>query len=135
MLKNILAQITDALKALGMENIYTAFDNIPVSKKESRYMVLSVKSFEAYAPIFSDISLFLPYKATAELSVIAHDTCTMAELYDYFDSELLPVMDKLGSLTSSLRGISMKYDTNIGRLVMKVTLSVSGVSRLERSDV
>lgn len=135
MIKNILSQISEALASFGITSVYTAFDNIPVSKKESRYIVVSVNSFETASPIFSDRTIFLPYKAVAELSVIAPCTSALAELYDYFDSELLPLMDKLGSLTSSLRGVSMKYDSNINRLVMKIQLSVSGISRIERSDV
>ncbi|MBE6855959.1 MAG: hypothetical protein IJO99_05490 [Ruminococcus sp.] len=135
MIKDILNQISSSLSSFGVNSVYTAFDNIPISKKESRYIVVSVDSFETASPIFSDLSIFLPYKAVAELSVIAPCTSSLAELYDYFDSKLLPLMDKLGSLTSALRGVSMKYDSNINRLVMKIQLSVSGISRIERSDV
>lgn len=134
MLKSILSQISDELKKGGIREVYTAFDSIPIDKKGSGiYTVASIESFESAAPIYSEYHIFLPFKAEAGISLIAPQTMNMAQLYEYFDSNILPLMDRLGSLTCSMKGITMKNDSNIRRLVLKVGFSVSGISQLERS--
>lgn len=135
MLKTILSQIVSSLKSNGVSEAYTVFDAIPVSRKGEIYTVASVEGFESTAPIYSDLRIFLPFKAEAGISVIAPVSAGMAELYDYFDSFILPIIEQMGSLTASLKSVSMKKDSNINRLVLKANLSVSGICQLERSDL
>lgn len=134
MLKTILSQITDELKNAGVSEVYTAFDNIPMDKKcGGIFTVAGIDSFESSAPIYSEYTIFLPFRAEAGISLIAPLSMDMARLYDVFDSEVMPLMDRLGSLTCSLRNITMKNDANIKKLVLKARFSVSGISKLERS--
>lgn len=135
MLKKILDQIAEELRSCGVKEVYTAFDNIPIEKKGAGiYTVAAIESFESSAPIYSDSIIYLPFKAEASISLIAPQSMTMAKLYDCFDADILPIIDKMGSLTCSLRNLTMKNDANIRKLVLKVRFSASGISRLERSS-
>lgn len=135
MLKTILSQITEELKNAGISEVYTAFDNIPMDKKGiCIFTVAGIESFESSAPIYSEYSIFLPFKAEAGISLIAPLSMNMAQLYDVFDREVMPLIKNLGSLTCSLRNITIKNDANIKKLVLKARFSVSGISKLERSS-
>lgn len=134
MLKTILSQITDELKNAGVSEVYTAFDNIPMDKKGREiFTVVGIDGFESSAPIYSEYTIFLPFKAEVGISLIAPLSMDMARLYGVFDSDIMPLIDRLGSLTCSLRNITIKNDANIKRLVLKARFSVSGISKLERS--
>lgn len=135
MLKNILSQIVSVLEESGVNKVYTAFDNLPLeSKGRDIITVVSVDSFESSAPLYSEYNIFLPFKAEIGISLVAPLSMSMAQLYDYFDSNILPLMDKLGSLTCNMRNLTMKNDANLHKLVLKLRFSATGISKLERSS-
>lgn len=134
MLKYIIEQLSAELKDCGVKEVYTAFDNIPADSKGGEpYTVVSVEGFESTAPIYTDSYLYIPFKADACISLVAPRSVTMAQLYDRFDREILPVVEKIGSMKCTLKNLTMKYDTNMRKTVLKMRLCVSGLSRLERS--
>ncbi len=136
MLKNILSQVAGELEKCGAGKVYTAFDNLPLeSKGKDIITVVSVDSFDCSAPIFSQYTVFLPFKSEVGISLIAPLSMNMAQLYEYFDCNILPIMDRLGSITCSMRNITMKNDANLNRLVLKLKFSASGISKLERSSL
>jgi hypothetical protein len=57
----------------------------------------------------------------------------MAKLYSYYDSKVAPAIDKLTDLNGRLTKLSIKQDSNIGRLVLTAEVTVSGIRRIERS--
>ncbi len=135
MLKAILEKIEQELENNGVERIYTAFDYISIEKKGKEiFTVVGIDSFESYAPIYSESVIYLSFKAEAAVSLVAPESFTMAELYDYFDGSILPALMNMTNLTCSLRDLTIKNDTNINRLVLKVKFSVTGITRLERSS-
>lgn len=135
MLRTVLDRISQELENSGAENIYTSFDYIPIEKKgKDIFVVAGVENYESSAPIYSEYSIFLPFKSAASISLIAPQSTPMVKLYDYFDSIILPALKNMNSLTCSLSDVSMKNDTNINRMVLKARFRVSGISRLERSS-
>lgn len=134
MLETVLSQITKELKNAGLSRVYTVFDNIPADIKGGGvFAVVEIERFESTAPIYSEYSVFMPFRADAGISLIAPATMNMAQLYDVFDRFVLPLADSMGSLTCSLKSAAVKKDGNIGRLVLKAEFSVSGISKHERS--
>lgn len=135
MLKTIIDKLTEELKNNGVENVYTCFDNVPINKKGNGiFTVAGVDSFESSSPIYSKYVVYLPFKSEAAITLIAPQDYTMAELYDYFDKNVLPIIKNTGSMTCTLRNLTMKNDANINRMTLKMRLSVSGISRIERSS-
>ncbi|MBQ8296606.1 MAG: hypothetical protein IJX77_02345 [Ruminococcus sp.] len=134
MLRTVLDKIAEKLVENGIPKVYSAFDNIPVENKGREiFTVVGIESYESFSPIYSEYNVFLPFKAEASVQLIAPQSFTMTQLYDYFDSYVMPIAGNMGSLTCSLKKLSMKNDSNISRLVLKVQFSVTGISRLERS--
>ena len=70
-MRDILSQFKAALIAAGNENVYLAFDALPVRGKGGCFTVVGMKSFEASAPVYSQYTIFLPFKAEVEVSVYA----------------------------------------------------------------
>lgn len=135
MLNTIVTQINDELKKCGVSEVYSAFDNISTEKKgKGIYTVTSIDSFESSAPIYSSYHIYFPFKSYADIRVTAPLDYSMAELYSYFDTMILPALNNLGSLNCSLKNLTMKKDSNINRLVLRICFSVSGITRLERSS-
>ena len=136
MLKAIISQIKETLEENGVKNVYTAFDNIPLSRKPADvFTVVSVGALESRNPVFSQYSIYVPFTADAEISIIASQNTSMTELYDYFEKYILPLAGKLASHKSMLKNLAVKYDSNISRFVMKISFSASGMVTLERSGL
>lgn len=136
MLKNIIAEISQALLKHGAERVYSAFDSLPVScKGREIFNIVGIESCESSAPIYSQYTVFIPFKAEAAVSVAAPEDCAAEKLYEYFDEHILPAFEEVSSLTCKLKRLTVRTDRNINRLVLRADFSVSGISRLERSGV
>ena len=136
MLKTIVEKIHTELVSNGVENVYTCFDNIPISSKGSGiFTVVGVEEIESSAPIFSQYTIFLPFKAVASISLIAPKNFTMAQIYQYWDDNIIPLIRNISSLTCGIKSISIKPDSNINKLTLKVKLSVSGNHQMTRSGL
>lgn len=133
MLEQILNETITRLQANGIETVFSVYDSIPISSKGSGiFTVAGIDSFESSAPIHTEYKIYLPFRADAGITLIAPLSCTMAELYDYFDAYVLPLAESSGSLSFALRSAAMKTDSNINRLVLKAEFSVSGITAFER---
>lgn len=136
MLKNIISEIISALEKNGINNVYSAFDAMPIAyKKHDIFIVIALDGFESMTPIYSQYNVFIPFKAEISLSITAPTDASAEKLYDYFDEQILPVFRDITTLMCSLKKVNVKFDSNINRLVLKTTFSASGINRIERSDV
>ncbi len=134
MLKDIISKISCALAENGAENIYSAFDNIPAAYKgRELFTVVGIESFECNTPIYSQYAVFIPFKAEVCVNIAAPPDCSAERLYDYFDKHILPAFEDISSLTCSLKKLVIKKESTLGKLVLRVNFSASGISRAERS--
>ena len=134
MMRELINDIIVKLSRQGVEDIYSAFDAKAVDHKGGGFFtVVGFNSFEASSPIYSPYTVYMPFKAEADIKVTAPKSSSMTELYDYYDSRISKTVEGMSGLTCRLSGMSVKFDSNIQRLVLDVRLAVSGVSRTERS--
>ncbi|MDO4864333.1 MAG: hypothetical protein Q4A05_09215 [Ruminococcus sp.] len=131
---DILSQFRAELLAAGNENVYLAFDALPVRSKGEYFTVLGIKSFEASAPVYSQYTVFLPFKAETEVSVYAPESENMQSLYRCFESSVRPALDAMTSMTTRVCRLSIKHDSNLRRLVLTAGVSVSGIRRIARDS-
>lgn len=137
MLKAVTDAVTSALENAGITEVYTAFDNIPVREKGSSdgiFAVVSAGALKTSAPLYSPYTVFVPFEAEAELSLLAPLKTGLYSLFSYFGEAVLPVLTAPNGPCISIRGITAGRDSNLSRLAMKIRLSVSGISRIERSS-
>lgn len=134
MLSNIIRTIISELDFGGVENVYSAFDAVSLERKNKGiFTVVGVNSFESSAPIYSQYTIFVPFKAEIGISVTAPESSSLEQLYNYYDEKVSPVINKLSGLSSSIRGMTIKFDSAIHRLVLTAKLLASGITRIERS--
>ncbi|MBR6967014.1 MAG: hypothetical protein IKH78_00645 [Ruminococcus sp.] len=136
MLRELIDDITAKLAENGVDPVYSAFDAKSVSRKGSSFFtVVGIGSFESSAPIYSPYTVFLPFRAEIEISIAAPEDYSMIKLYNYYDEKVGPVVSDMSGMTCRLSKMSVKFDSNIQRLVLNVRLSASGLTRIGRENV
>ena len=135
MLREIIDDIIEKLAENLVSPVYSAFDARALDRKGiSFFTIVGINSFESTQPIYSQYKVYIPSKAEIELTVAAPDSFSMAELYDYYDTNIAPVVFEMSGLTCTLSRMSVKFDSNIQRLVLCVRLAASGITSTERSN-
>lgn len=134
MIKDIINIITKKLSSSNLGAVYSAFDAAAIHRKgKGIFTVVGISSFESLSPIYSKYTIFIPFKAEAEINITAPENCTMLSLYDYYEESVEPALLELSGLNSSVKSAAIKFDSNIQRLVLTVKISLNGISRSERS--
>ena len=134
-MREILNELKSALLAVGNQDVYLAFDALPVRSKGGRFTVLGIRSFEAAAPVYSQYNVFLPFKAETEVSVYAREDEDMLSLFRYFEERVRPALDGLASMTTRICRLSIRHDSSLRRLVLTAGVAVSGVRRTARASL
>ena len=133
MLRDIIDDIIEKLAEKHVYPVYSAFDGRALAQKgKGFFTVVGISAFESSAPIYSEYVVYLPFKSEIELTVTAPKSSSAVKLYEYYDSDIAPVIFDMAGLTCSLSKMSIKFDTNIQRLVLSVKLRVSGITKFER---
>ena len=84
MLKDILDSIVSKFTEKEVENVYSAFDAYPVEKKGELFTVVGIGAFETAPPIYSQFTVYLPFKTEIEVNTTAKRDMSMVELYNYY---------------------------------------------------
>lgn len=136
MLREIIDDIIEKLGENLVSPVYSAFDARALDRKGSSFFtIVGINSFESTQPIYSQYKVYIPFKAEIELTVAAPESFSMAELYDYYDTNIVPVVFDMSGLTCTLSRMSVKFDNNIRRLVLCVRIAASGITSAERSNI
>jgi hypothetical protein len=136
MLREIIDDIIEKLAEKQVAPVYSAFDARSLDRKGSSFFtIVGINSFESSQPIYSQYKVYIPFKSEIELTVAAPDSCSMTELYDYYDTDIEPVIFDMSGLTCTLAKMSVKFDNNIQRLVLSVRIAASGITSAERSNL
>lgn len=133
MINSIINEVAEKLSQKGVKQVYSAFDAVSVEKKSRDFFtVIGLDTFELQTPIYSEFTVFVPYKAVIDINVTAPERYSMQKLYGYFLDVIKPALTEISGSNCLVRKISMKHDSNINRLVLTAKLSVSGIDRVER---
>ncbi|MDE6539527.1 MAG: hypothetical protein K2K66_05000 [Ruminococcus sp.] len=135
MIDSIINKIIENLSRNGIKNIYSAYDAISVEKKgRDFYTLVGLESFEMHKPIYSALTLFMPYEAEISLNITAPENYSIQKLYEYFSEKIKPAVMNFSGIDCYIKKISMKHNLQINRLVLTVRLSVSGIEKSEREN-
>ena len=133
MIKTVIDAVISAIKGAGAERVYSAFDAVPLEHKgRDIFTTVGVSSLECSAPIFSAYRVYIPFSAETEISIAAPKELSAGALYDYYTEYISAAVGEISGLSSSLKKLVIKYDSNISRLVLTARLVVSGISTTER---
>lgn len=128
----ILSQIKDLLAQASGENIFTAYDAIPVRDKGKYFTILSVSGYEAMNPIYTDTSVYMPVKCNMEITVAAPANTTYEQIYDYFYSNFDSVLNSICGISNRLKTIEIASDSKLGRLTLKAVMKISAMKIIPR---
>jgi len=135
MLRDIIQDIISRLRAQDVTDVYSAFDAKAVERKgKGFFTVVGISAFESSAPIYSPYTVYVPFKAEVEINVTAPEDYSMVQLYGYYDENISKAVEDMSGLTCRLTKMSVKFDSNIRRLVLTVKLAASGITKIERSS-
>ncbi|MBR2284243.1 MAG: hypothetical protein IJ874_07480 [Ruminococcus sp.] len=135
MLKDIIDEITEELTAAGVTGVYSAFDAKAAERKGFGFFtVVGIDSLNAFKPVYAGDVIYIPFRAEVGLDITAPEDGAADKLYSYFDREILPVI--CGSSGTAFRpgDITIKHDSSINRLVLKVKLTAEGAQKKWRSS-
>lgn len=134
MLETIIGAVIEKLKECGASPVYSAFNNISIERRgKGIFIVADICSFESSAPIYSLYTVYLPYRAEVEVRVTAPENYSAADIYRYYDRYIGTAVSGMSGLNGSLKGMTVRFDSNIRRLVLTAKVALSGIIRSERS--
>lgn len=129
---DIINAVKQELIENGAENIYSAFDAVPVSSKGKFFTVIGIKNFECSTPVYSQYTIYMPFRAELEIKILAPESTSLEETCNYYESHISGAINGLSGLSSNISRMSVKQDRNIGRLVLTVTVSAGGMKKIQR---
>lgn len=129
---DVINTIKQNLIESGAENIYTAFDTLPVSSKGKFFTVIGVKNFECSKPVFSQFITYIPFKTELEIKVIAPESTSMETLCQYYNDNIGNILDNMTGMSIHISDISIKQDKNICRLLLNVSVHAEGIRKINR---
>lgn len=128
----ILSQIKDLLTQASGENIFTAYDAIPIRDKGKYFTILSVSGYEAMNPIYTETSIYMPVKCNMEITVAAPVNTTYEQIYDYFYGNFDSVLDSICGINNRLKAVEIAPDSKLGRLTLKAVMKISAMKIIPR---
>lgn len=107
--------------------VYTAFDAIPVIKKEhDGFIVLNIEECKASVPIVHDTKNYYPIKATLSVTILMPPETETAVLYQRFNKFILPEMLKTDCTFISFQTKSPSIDKLLRKQTLIALFSVNG---------
>ncbi|MDE6426245.1 MAG: hypothetical protein K2K89_08955 [Ruminococcus sp.] len=133
MIGSVINEIVEKLCKSGLKDVHSAYDAVSVERKSRNfYTIVAPDTFEFQQPIYSPVTVFMPYKAEIYINVTAPENYSMHKLYEYFSENIKPVIMENSGMDCYIKKVSMKHDTQISRLVISAKISVTGIEKYER---
>lgn len=126
-MQEIISQIKQSFIEAGGENIYTAFDAVPIRDKGRYFTVLDISKYEAAPPIYTADKIYMPVKAELTVTVLAPEKYTKEQLYDYYELYFDAAVNRMCGLSSTLKQIDVSIDKNLNRLALKAVIKLNCV--------
>lgn len=129
---DVINKIKQELTENGTSDVYSAFDAVPVVSKGDFFTVIGFKNFESFTPIYSQYTIYIPFRSELEITVVSPPDASMEEVYNYYEVKVKKVIDGICGFKNKISRMTVKPDSNIKKFVLSVILSVEGMQRIER---
>lgn len=131
---HILNELKQALVDNGCDNVYLAYDALPVEKKGKFFTVVALKCFETTVPVYSRTTVCVPFSAELEINVTAPENCSMESLCNYYDEKIRGAVLKISGSSSYMSRLTLNADKKINRLVLTAVMSVGGMRKISEEE-
>lgn len=132
---HILNELKQALTDNGCENVYLAYDAVPVETKGKYFTVVALKSFETTVPVYDLTMVYVPFSAEVEINVTAPEGRAMEELCNYYDENIRDSVLKISGSSSYMSRLTLNADKKINRLVITAVMTVGGMRKIAREEL
>lgn len=131
---HILNELKQALTDNGCENVYLAYDALPVEKKGKYFTVIALRSFETTVPVCTIDMTCIPFTAELEINVTAPERSTMEELCNYYDEKIRDAVVNISGMSSYMSRLTLNADKKINRLAITAVMKVCGMRRISKEE-
>ncbi len=128
---HILNEVKQALIDNGCENVYLAYDALPIEKKGKYFTVVGLKNFETGTPMYYSNLTSIPFSAELEINVTASEGSTMEELCNYYDEKIRDAIVNISGTDSYMSRLTLNADKKINRLVITAVMKVGGIRKIQ----
>lgn len=132
---HILKELQQALIDNGCENVYLAYDALPVEKKGKFFTVIALRNYESTVPVYSYTMRYIPFSAELEINVTAPEGSTMEELCNYYDEKIRDTMLKIAGSRCYVNRLNLNADKKINRLVLTAVITVGGMRIISKEEL
>ena len=133
MLNSLIEQVCAELRSFGVTPVYSAFDAKPVTRKYGGICTfVGIESFGSTAPVYSPFIVYIPFSSEISIKVTAPPDCPLEKLYGYYTEKVAATVGEMSGLSCRLKKLTVRYDSNICRLVLTALLEAEGITRIER---
>lgn len=133
-MNDIIQKLKNYFLEKGTENIYTAYDRIPVKNKGGFFTVIMVREYEAGKPVYSDRAVYIPLKAVLSVILTAPSGCTDEEIWNYYENNLEGVTDRISAEDLRLKSIKISRSKELERPVLTAGFEVCMMKTVLRGD-
>ena len=126
--------LVDDLVHAGVENVYTTFDADPIRSKGEIITLVGIRSFEAMTPVYSPVTVYVPFRAELEISLLAPENTPLFELCRFFEEKIRPVLDSVPEISGRPVSVACRHDRVIRRLTLTAAVRTEGVRRIQREE-
>lgn len=124
--------IISRLKEKGVRNVYSAFDGEPLRSKGEPAVFVGAGRFETLRPVYSEFTIYLPFRAEIEITVTAPESAPLTELCTYYEEHIRSAVEAIPELYSRPGTVVCRMDRNLGRMVLTAAYNTEGMKLIKR---
>ncbi|MBR3970115.1 MAG: hypothetical protein IKJ87_03455 [Ruminococcus sp.] len=121
----MLSEIKKIMTENNNENVFLAFDAVPINQKGKYFTVLTMENYEVKPPIYSEREIFMPVSGELLITVAAPMNTAAEEINNYFNNNFGDVINTISGTINHVKGMKIEVDEKINRMTLKVKLKIS----------
>lgn len=121
----MLSEIKKIMTENNNENVFLAFDAVPINQKGKYFTVLTMENYEVKPPIYSEREIFMPVSGDLVITVAAPMNTAAEEINNYFNNNFGDVINTISGTINHVKGMKIEVDEKINRMTLKVKMKIS----------
>lgn len=121
----MLSEIKKIMTENNNENVFLAFDAVPINQKGKYFTVLTMENYEVKPPIYSEREIFMPVSGDLVITVAAPMNTAAEEINNYFADKFGDVINTISGTINHVKGMKIEVDEKINRMTLKVKMKIS----------
>lgn len=121
----MLSEIKKIMTENTNENVFLAYDAVPINQKGEFFTILGMENYEVKPPIYSEREIFMPVSGDLVITVAAPMNTAAEEINLYFTNKFGDVINSISGTINHIKSMKIEVDEKINRLTLKVKMKIS----------